>query len=189
MNRLTRALIAALALYATACGDISDAPEFRPQRFVATAGTTPPIAKYRNGPPQLIIAFAIAQIGPAGGKFSFVGFDVEVPPGAVSKRTTFTIRLPIDPNLSQYVYAEFGPHGMKFDKPITLTLPYKGTTTEGAPSHVIWYDGRNWIELPSVITADGRIQTRTNHFSEYGTEELTPSKGITQINTKPGTGR
>ncbi|HUP89393.1 MAG TPA: hypothetical protein VM100_08585 [Longimicrobiales bacterium] len=187
MNRLTRALI--LALVVTACGDISDAPELRPQRFVARLGETPPIAKYRSGAPQLIIAFAIAQIGPAGGKFSFAGFDVSVPAGAVSKRTTFSIRLPIDPSLSQYVYAEFGPHGVKFDQPITLTLPYKGTTTEGEPSHVVWYDGQKWVELPSLITADGRIQTQTNHFSEYGTEELAPAKGITQINTRPRAGR
>jgi hypothetical protein len=55
----------------------------------------------------------------------------------------------------------------------------KGTTAEGDNTvHVLWFDGQQWIEQKTTPTLDGRIQTQTNHFSDYGTEQIQPSKGI-----------
>lgn len=180
MNRFTGAALGLLALLVGACSDTPEGPQLRPQYAAATSADMGALAKYRNGPPQIIIGFAMKAIGPQGGTISLAGFQVDVPKGAVSKVTNFTIRLPVGPQLSDYVYAEFGPHGMKFNAPVTLTLPYKGTTSDQDPNiHVLWFDGTAWIQLPTTFTADGRIQTQTNHFSDYGTEEVTPSKGIT----------
>jgi hypothetical protein len=60
--------------------------------------------------------------------------------------------------------------------PVTVRLPLKGTTAEGSSARVLWWSGTEWVAYPTVTTADGRIETQTSHFSEYGTEE--PSKGI-----------
>ena len=181
MTRLTRATLCALSLALFACSDVPDSPQLQPQHS-ATSRDMSGIARYTNGPPQITIGFAMQSIGPAGGSISLLGFRVDVPPGAVSKPTNFTIRLPVDPRQSSYVYAEFGPHGMKFNAPITLTLPYSGTTSEGNPyAHVMWFNGTQWVELETTLTPDGRIQTQTNHFSDYGTEDLTPSKGLTPV--------
>ncbi|HEX6560056.1 MAG TPA: hypothetical protein VF021_11355 [Longimicrobiales bacterium] len=140
------------------------------------------LARYRSGPPQITIGFAMKAIGPAGGTISLAGFEAVVPAGAVSKWTMFTIRLPIDRTMSDYVWASFGPHGMQFSVPVTLRLPYRGTTSEGdTATHVMWFDGAAWVELPTTFTQDGRIQTQTTHFSDYGTEETDPSKGIEPV--------
>ena len=98
-----------------------------------------------------------------------------MPPGAVSKATLFSIRLPVDPYASEFVRAQFGPH-QQFAAPITIRLPLKGTTAESTPAHVLWWDGTTWVQFPTASTPDGRIETQTWHFSEFGTEG--PSKGV-----------
>lgn len=184
MNRLVRVIAGALPLLLAACGEVAVAPQTARQ-LSAAASDLSRLAQYQNGPPQIVIGFALKSIGPAGGTISLAGFEVNVPPGAVSKMTNFTIRLPVDPKMASYVWAEFGPHGMNFGAPVTLKVPYKGTTSEGVlTTHVMWYDAAQWVPLPTTFTADGRIQTLTSHFSEYGTEENQPSRGIT-LSGKP----
>lgn len=180
MNRLVRVAVGALPLLLSACGDVTVSPQTTRQQFSAGGSDMSSLAQYQKGPPQIVIGLALKAIGPAGGTIQLAGFEVKVPAGAVSKMTMFTIRLPVDPRSSSYVWAEFGPHGARFNAPVTLTLPYSGTTSEGEnTTHVMWYNGTSWVELPTTFTADGRIQTLTNHFSDYGTEEVTPSRGIT----------
>jgi hypothetical protein len=180
MKRFLSAAAVALTLLGAACDDAAVAPSPSQAQFSAASADLDALAKYRDGPPQIVIGFAMKAIGPAGGTISLAGFEVVVPKGAVSKWTNFTIRLPVDPNMGSYVWAEFGPHNVKFAQPVTLRVPYKGTTADGDETvHVMWYNGRDWIQLPSTLTIDGRIETLTDHFSEYGTEEAQPSKGIT----------
>jgi hypothetical protein len=120
--------------------------------------------------PQITIAWAKAWIGPAGGRVDFVGFTVIVPAGAVDKVTMFTIKLPVDPQGSEHVVAEFGPHNTTFAKPLTLGFPYRGTTVEGdASATVVWWDN-GWVNMGGTVSADGsQIFTTTTHFSEFGT--------------------
>ena len=136
------------------------------------------LARYQSGPLKITVAFAAKTIGPEGGSISILGFEAVVPPGAVAKATRFTIRLPIDPQNSEYVRAEFGPHGQVFAVPVTLRLPLAGTTSEGNEARVLWWDGATWQPFQTVLLADGRIETKTSHFSEYGTEDTQTSKGI-----------
>jgi hypothetical protein len=120
--------------------------------------------------PQITIAWAKAWIGPAGGRVDFVGFTVIVPAGAVDKVTMFTIKLPVDPQGSEHVVAEFGPHNTTFAKPLTIGFPYRGTTVEGDGSAAVvwWNDG--WVNMGGTVSADGsQIFTTTTHFSEFGT--------------------
>jgi hypothetical protein len=128
------------------------------------------IARFRVKP-QITIAWAKAWIGPAGGRVDFQGFTIAVPAGAVDKVTMFTIRLPVDPNGSERVVAEFGPHNVAFAKPITIGFPYRGTSIEGDPTNarvVWWNDG--WVNMGGTVSADGsQIFTQTPHFSEYAT--------------------
>jgi hypothetical protein len=120
--------------------------------------------------PQITIAWAKAWIGPVGGRVDFVGFTVIVPAGAVDKVTMFTIKLPVDPQGSEHVVAEFGPHNTTFAKPLTIGFPYRGTTVEGDGSAAVvwWNDG--WVNMGGTVSADGsQIFTTTTHFSEFGT--------------------
>ncbi|WP_325312076.1 hypothetical protein [Longimicrobium sp.] len=135
--------------------------------FVAS-GNLDILARFRVKP-QITIAWAKAWIGPEGGRVDFQGFTIVVPAGAVDKVTMFTIRLPVDPNGSERVVAEFGPHNVPFAKPVTIGLPVRGTTVEGnTAAHVVWWsDG--WVNMGGTVSADGtQILTQTPHFSEYG---------------------
>lgn len=178
MKLFLRLLMVALVGIGAGCSDdVATAPTDKPQ-FTSNDEKLQRLARYHAGPMQITIAFAAKTIGPAGGSISILGFEAVVPPGAVSKNTRFTIRLPIDPNDSEFVRAEFGPHGQTFDVPITLRLPLKGTTSDwNTGARVMWWNGTSWIPFETVPTNDGRIEARTNHFSEYGTEGDT-QKGI-----------
>jgi len=120
--------------------------------------------------PQITIAWAKAWIGPAGGRIDFVGFTVIVPPGAVDKVTMFSIKLPVDPQGSEHVVAEFGPHNTQFAQPLTIGFPYRGTTVEGdAGATVVWWNN-GWVPMGGTVSADGsQIFTTTSHFSDFGT--------------------
>ncbi len=180
MIRVGRVAAFALAALVAACGDAPVAPVMPPQYSAAQSNDLSKVARYRNGPPQITIGFAMKAIGPAGGTISLAGFEVVVPPGAVSKWTNFTIRLPVDPRTSDHVWASFGPHGMVFAAPVTLKVPLRGTTADkDKNAHVMWFDGSQWLPLESKATGDGRLQTRTTHFSDYGTEET--ARGLTPV--------
>jgi hypothetical protein len=186
MNRFTHAAVAGLVvLGAASCSDgpVSSRSGLDRPQLSSQGGDLTKLAKYIDGRPKIMLGISAATIGPAGGRLKLQDFEVIVPAGAVSTPTRFTIRMPADPTGSEYVYAEFSPHGYTFGAPLTLILPYKGTTSEGSTVHVMWNDAGTWVPFETSLTADGRIQTKTNHFSEYGTEDGF-SKGIT-LNGKP----
>ena len=185
MNRFTYAVVAALTVLSASCADgpVTAAAERDAPQLSAAGGDLSQLAKYIDGRPKILLGMAAATIGPAGGRLKLQDFEVIVPAGAVSKATRFGIKMPADPTGSEYVYAEFSPHGATFAVPVTLILPYKGTTAEGAEVSVMWNNLGDWVPFETSFTADGRIQTQTNHFSEYGTEDAY-AKGIT-LNGKP----
>lgn len=138
------------------------------------------LARFRTKP-QVTVAWAKKWIGPEGGRLDFQGFAVEVPAGAVSKVTKFSIRLPVDPQGSEHVVAVFGPHGSTFQVPVTIEFPLRGTSIEASPyATVVWWDGsqKAWVDMGGAPTADGvRLRTTTTHFSEYGTTDTTERGG------------
>jgi hypothetical protein len=180
MRSFLRFTLLALALLVGSCGDRAAIEPVRQHRqFSAMANSFEQLAEYQTGRPQLTIAFAMRLIGPQGGRLALAGFEIVVPPGAVSKTTLFSIRLPVEITTSKFVRAEFGPHNVQFAVPVTIRLPLQGTTAEGDVSHVLWWNGYGWEPFETQSTDDGRIETRTTHFSEFGTED--PSKGIILI--------
>jgi hypothetical protein len=178
MKRLALVVALALPILASACSETPVAPASRPQNAALSDGGLGKVARYKTNIPRVGTTTS-KVIGPAGGSVSVAGFEIIVPPNAVTSPTVFSITLPWDAKKWDRVIADFGPSGMQFDVPVTITLPYQGTSSEDAalPPHVLWNNGLDWVALPSWLTSDGRIQTQTNHFSEYGTED--PGRGIT----------
>ncbi|HET7321102.1 MAG TPA: hypothetical protein VFI96_01315 [Longimicrobiaceae bacterium] len=177
-STLRRCLALAVPLLLVACGS-PDSPAPTAPLAVRSAS----FALSQNGMaldrlarfdhrPNVTIAWAKKWIGPEGGRLQFLGFAVDVPAGAVSRVTQFSIRLPVDPQGSEHVVAEFGPHGATFAVPVTIELPYAGTSVFGEPSSVLWWnsDVDDWVDMGATVTADGeRLSTTTTHFSIYGT--------------------
>jgi hypothetical protein len=140
------------------------------------------VAAYKVAKARPANLWAKAWIGPAGGTLSYYGFRIVVPAGAVDKVTMFTLSLPKEG--TERALAEFGPHNVKFAQPITIELPYVGTTSEGYAAGALWFDESTklWTSVGGTLTADGqRVQTQVWHFSTYGTAErggtLTSSGG------------
>jgi hypothetical protein len=188
MHRITRNLLPALTLLALfaapGCADrelpvgaaplpTAAAPSF------SQGGSTPDlnrVATYRQRP-SVTIAWAKKWIGPEGGRLDFQGFAIVVPAGAVDRVTQFSINMPVDPHGSERVMAEFGPHNQLFARPVTIELPYRGTSIEASatPTIVWWNDA--WVNMGASLTSDGlRLKTQTNHFSTYATSDAVVSR-------------
>jgi hypothetical protein len=110
-----------------------------------------------------------AVIGSGGGSLRLGDYEVVVPAGAVSEPTRFSIITFPETSARKHAIASFLPH-RSFDQAVTVRLPLSTTESAGSPDpSVIWWDGESWVPLVSAITADGRVETHTTHFSLYAT--------------------
>ena len=184
--RLSRFLSGVLPMLvlAAACGE-AGGPFAGPERaepVAALAGgetalqlqSVEKVAAYKVARSKPENLWAKAWIGPNGGTLDYYGFRIVVPAGAVSKVTMFTLSLPKEG--TERALAEFGPHNVTFAQPITIEVPYAGTTAEGGAGGVLWFDesANAWTLAGGSITADGlRVRTQVSHFSTYGTADFT----------------
>lgn len=107
-----------------------------------------------------------------GGVVSCGRFQVEIPAGALSEDTEINIIKP-DPEL---VMCELEPHGIQFNKPVTLRIDYSGTVADGAESitpdlGVYWYDdddGRWYVVGREINVESSTMEAHLGHFSKYG---------------------
>lgn len=104
-----------------------------------------------------------------GGSVSLGGYRVDIPAGALPQDTLVTIDLPADELLSTHLIAEFGPHGVVFNQPVTLTFPLDNVLLTGGAVEVKRWENGAWQPLGGVVSADGtRLSSTTPHFSYYG---------------------
>ncbi len=190
MHRIMRNLLPSLTLLtlfaAPGCADrelpvgSAPSPTAAAPSFNGSLPDLSRVATYRQRP-SITIAWAKKWIGPEGGRLDFQGFAIVVPAGAVDRVTQFSISMPVDPNGSERVMAEFGPHNQLFAQPVTIELPYRGTSIESSatPTIVWWNDA--WVNMGASLTSDGlRLKTQTNHFSTYATtSDFVGSRGTT----------
>jgi hypothetical protein len=103
-----------------------------------------------------------------GGFVALNGFRVDIPAGALPYDAVVTIDLPTDNVLGKRVMAEFGPHGIQFNTPVTLTFPLTGVVLNGGQIGVARWENGAWTPLGGSVSADGlRLTGQTPHFSVY----------------------
>ncbi len=103
-----------------------------------------------------------------GGTVSNGRITLEFPPGALSEDTEITIRMADDGTLG----AEFGPHGIQFNRPVVMSTDLRGTTAEGSASTVttLWEDTEHgqFVPMPSLAPTDANTsRCELRHFSNY----------------------
>lgn len=104
-----------------------------------------------------------------GGFVELHGFRVDIPAGALPQDTLVTIDLPEDELLGKHVLAEFGPHGVQFSTPVTVSFPLEGVLLTGDSIEVSRWENDAWAPLGGTISADGKtLSSTTPHFSTYG---------------------
>ena len=108
-------------------------------------------------------------IASQGGFVELNGFRVDIPAGALPADTVVTIDLPTDELLAKRLVAEFGPHGIQFNTPVTLTFPLTGVVWNGDPIEVARWENGAWTSLGGSVDLVGAVlQGTTPHFSSYG---------------------
>ena len=165
-------LMAAAALAVAACSDRSSsplAPASAPSYALGgsidvsgplTYAGTPNLTAPRHAEKWIVAS--------QGGFVELQGFRVDIPAGALPQDLTVTIDLPTDAVLAKRVLAEFGPHGVQFNQPVTLTFPLTGVSLGGPVEVARWEDGQ-WVGLGGSVNALGtRLTGTTPHFSYYG---------------------
>jgi hypothetical protein len=118
---------------------------------------------------ELYVVPAVATVPPTGGTVtSGSGVSVAAPPGAVQTATTITVTQVVGPtppeagNVVSPVY-EFGPNGLVFAQPLTITFPLP----PGLVDPVVYWSNDNGIgyaALPGTIVGN-TIQVTVTHFS------------------------
>jgi hypothetical protein len=111
---------------------------------------------------------ATQVIGPAGGTMVIGPHTFTVPRGALSSTVTITADAPHD-NLNRIV---FGPQGLTFSTPASLTMSYANCQGLGSllPKRIAYTN--DLLQILSFLTSIDNIFThkvtgQVNHFSEY----------------------
>jgi hypothetical protein len=103
-----------------------------------------------------------------GGVISNGRVTLEFPPYALDEDTEISIEMETDGTLG----VELGPHGIQFNRPVTMKMDLTGTTAEGLAeaSGTLWFneDQGWWETMPKAETSDPNALTATlEHFSKY----------------------
>lgn len=122
-------------------------------------------------------------IGPGGGTVTSAGgAQVTIPAGALAAETTIEVTTyahpqecprPTGPCPDYQGGAEFGPHGLSFSAPATVTIPCREELAPGSrfPLFVWDEDASAWAQTDFVATvaADGKtFSAPVTHFSVFG---------------------
>ena len=103
-----------------------------------------------------------------GGTLTQGRVTLEFPAHAVDFDTEITIELTGDGTLG----VELGPHGIQFNRPVTMTLDLEGTSAEGnaSASSTLWYNEEldRWERVRAADGSDeNRLRSELDHFSKY----------------------
>lgn len=173
MIRRTLSVLAATLVVLAGCSDAGRAPlapPAAPSALLSGSGIdVGGVLKFAGTPSLLQPRHASKLITAAEGGFvELHGFRVDVPAGALPHDTVVTIDLPLDVGLAKRVMAEFGPHGIQFNTPVTLTFPLAGVQLDGGPIQVARWENGGWTGLGGSVSADGLwLSGTTPRFSTY----------------------
>ncbi|MBN2183864.1 MAG: hypothetical protein JW746_00900 [Candidatus Krumholzibacteriota bacterium] len=92
-------------------------------------------------------------------------YTLYFPPGALDEDTEITIEMPRFPE----AVVELGPHGIQFNKPVTMSLSHDMVDSDVDSFIVYWFneDSGLWENIGGE-TSDQSTTVALEHFSEYG---------------------
>jgi RHS repeat-associated protein len=115
---------------------------------------------------------------------SFAGATLDIPAGAVDSDVRVTMRAldrgqvsPVQSEMDNVTTGggalRFGPHGLKFNKPIKVTLPIDAARMPAGMNEAdvvaFFFDeaSAKWTELPKVLGRPDRVVAETTHFTDF----------------------
>ncbi len=99
---------------------------------------------------------------------------IDVPKGALAEDTEITIKVEDkkgyakkDEDLPIDVY-EFGPDGLQFNAPVTLTFDLAGVNLKNKKADIVYQDDDgNWVKLDNTKVEGGKAKADTTHFTPF----------------------
>jgi RHS repeat-associated protein len=115
---------------------------------------------------------------------SFGGATIEIPAGAVESDVRVTMRAldraqvpPVQAEMENVTASagalRFGPHGLKFKKPVKVTLPIdaarlpQGMTSGDVVAFFFDEASGTWTQLPKVLSRSDLVIAQTTHFTDF----------------------
>jgi hypothetical protein len=101
----------------------------------------------------------------AGGVISNGYYSVYFAPGALEKDTEISIEMPDFPK----AVVKLGPHGIRFQQAVILSLSKEMMDAVGGSFKVLWYNEETglWQDIGGY-SEGGAVKAKLEHFSEYG---------------------
>jgi hypothetical protein len=147
-----------------------------------------------RGPTVIDVPYDSSQVVVSpkeGGKFEVQGVEIFVPADAVASETTLELKVlqadfnvskeavPKDGTTSAYRLGQavdFGPEGMVFDKPVTITMPYEESLLPDGVSEdnvaLAYWDGLSWVAVKGAV--DAGKNTVAVKLTEFTGETFVP---------------
>jgi hypothetical protein len=97
---------------------------------------------------------------------------LDIPAGALPADTEITVKgldtagMPDESDLGSAAY-EFGPDGLKFNAPVTLTLKLDGEVPAETKAVLAVLEGGKWAQIDGSTVAGGAVSAPVTHFSTY----------------------
>ncbi len=170
--RSFRALFAALILAVSAACSSEQAPTLAPMPGpeLSLTGTVTNLLPPVKG----LLACKVTEthsmtqvVGRAGGTIKVGRHSLYIPPDALLSPQTITATAPA----GNLVEVEFQPHGLKFNRPTTLTMSYRDCDLVSRLLPRIVYADENYniletlLSVPNIFTQT--VSAQTDHFSSY----------------------
>ncbi len=107
--------------------------------------------------------------GEKGGVISNGRVSLEFPAGALDQDTYITMEM-VD---KSSLVVEFGPDGLVFNKPVTMTMRLDGTKAEGLAETILikWYNPESgrWEDISNLpVENPNKKSALLEHFCKYG---------------------
>jgi hypothetical protein len=195
----TLALLCITLLFGCSADQRTFAPEWRPESTVRETAPGAPnpdmleetlgldIPKFDPDAPETLTEKKVID-RENGGSVALEEITVDFPPMSLEEDTEITILTQDRPG--DRVVFDLLPHGIKFDKPVTLTVDLSGTGIGPEEDATIyWFDpeARDWVDLEANWQWP-IASIQLDHFSRYGSGRAGWTKGP-KIGNVPGTVR
>mgnify|MGYP000113433668 CR=1 FL=1 len=167
-NAVGAAAIITLSILTSGCGtDVTTAPSSSsngPRALTLPASEqTPPVAfKAGRGP-----AISVLVSAEEGGSVRLGRYQLDFPPGALTEDTEISIHQSHPNSMT----LELGPHGIQFEKPVTLSFDTDGIVIDPTSTTlgVRWFNETTaaWEPISEGPVSAPKVSAELWHFSEY----------------------
>ncbi len=93
--------------------------------------------------------------------------ELDIPPGALADDTTITLETLAQEDDTEAPVYEFGPDGLEFEEPVTLSIEFDGNVPDGQRAALATYEGGKWVEIDGSTFENGVVSGEITHFSKF----------------------